>query len=63
MQNPSRKWYTATTAGAVTTLIVMAVNMIWKVSLPVGAEGALVVVISQLMAYFIPNATDTTPGQ
>ena len=58
VNNPSRKWYSATTAGALAALVAYVVDTVWHISLPPGIESALVVVISQVTAYLIPNATD-----
>lgn len=53
---PSRKWATSVMAGSFTTLMVYLMKKVWDITLDPGIEGTLVVFVSGIMAYIIPNA-------
>lgn len=53
---PTRKWATSVMAGAFTTIAVYLMKKIWDITLDPGIEGTLVVFVSGVMAYIIPNA-------
>ncbi len=53
---PTRKWATSVMAGAIASVVSWGLSEFAHTTLPPGIEGAFVVIISGLSAYFIPNA-------
>lgn len=53
---PTRKWATSVMAGAIASVLSWVLSEFAHVTLPPGIEGAFVVIISGLSAYFVPNA-------